>query len=271
MWTSIFANSPIIKWLKLQVDALLGSLGSTPPDFENTKTDVRAIVGYNDDDYIGCYENDYVYQFDATEITADNDDTILTPGDIIEPAPGRWVKIKSYSLAGHSHSQYAENITGGTENNVVTIGAGDTIKDSGDKLSNYITKKPAATEGYIPVFGASGDLDGEPLNPDDLDPGSAIDDKMDKIDGVVAGDVGKIIAVDAEGNAAMEAYKTVDTSYDWSGVVFGDDGITTLPISDCPYLISSDENYIYINVGAHYFVRAQIVKTQDLTGNDKPF
>jgi hypothetical protein len=52
---------------------------------------IRAITGYSDGNDVLNYSTGILYEFDETEITVDDGINYLTPGDIIEPNPGRWV------------------------------------------------------------------------------------------------------------------------------------------------------------------------------------
>jgi hypothetical protein len=74
-----------------------------PSTWEANKAAIRAITGYQHGIDVGDYETGAIYEFDSTLTAADDNDTYLTPGDIIEPAPGRWIKRKVFSVSGHTH------------------------------------------------------------------------------------------------------------------------------------------------------------------------
>lgn len=59
-------------------------------------TTLKAITGYSDEDQVLVNSNNGLYYFDAANITVGDDDLIVTPDDITEPAPGRWVKSKTF-------------------------------------------------------------------------------------------------------------------------------------------------------------------------------
>jgi len=243
IWTSKFGLSAIIVWFKTQVDFLLNSVLGASIGFEDTKADIRAITGYSDEDYVGCFENNFTYQFDAALTTADNDNTILTPDDITEPAPGRWVKVNEYSTVGHGHSQYANKVGSPTTGDFAGLDANGDLIDSGKKPADYYDKTVLPTEGNLVEYGPGDTLVDSGVAADDVVTEADIDDKMDKISGVVGGDVGKILTVDGDGNADMSGNKLTDfVQIQNSQFIIYNNGTQTLQAGCIRHLIDGD-NY----------------------------
>ena len=86
-------ESPITtaaKW-----DLIPGSAGGVVlDDIVLSIAALKAITGYTNDDQTLVNNNNGLYGFDSADTTAGDDDLIVTPNDITEPAPGRWLKIK---------------------------------------------------------------------------------------------------------------------------------------------------------------------------------
>lgn len=198
MFTGTFANIPLIKWIVEKINQLLGN---TEASSYSTKADIRLIVGYSENDRVLCLQNRYIYIYVPAETTADDDDVYLTPADITEPAPGRWVKDNQVSLEGHVHTDKADKVSGATADNFAGLDSAGNLIDLGTKPADYIALKPTATAGNVPVFDEYGDIVDSGLTPEEMGGGGDIDAKMDKLVGVEAGDVGNILAFDANGNA----------------------------------------------------------------------
>lgn len=56
---------------------------------------LKAVTGYSDEDQILVNSNNGLYAFDDASVVAGDDDLVVTPDDITEPAPGRWIKTKT--------------------------------------------------------------------------------------------------------------------------------------------------------------------------------
>ena len=103
-----------------------GGAAGLPSTWEANKAAIRAITGYQHGIDIGDYETGAIYEFDSTLTAADDNDTYLTPGDIVEPDPGRWVKRKMFLTQAS-----VDNIpTKGSNNPVASDGVYATITES---------------------------------------------------------------------------------------------------------------------------------------------
>lgn len=74
---------------------LTSAVGISLDSIELDITALKAVTGYSNDDQILVNSNNGLYVFDDTSITPGDDDLVVTPDDITEPAPGRWLKIKT--------------------------------------------------------------------------------------------------------------------------------------------------------------------------------
>jgi hypothetical protein len=205
-----FTQSPKILNHENRITALESDLGSGAPDnWYNTIADIRAITGYSDEDTVGCYANESIYTFDAAETTADDGENYLTPDDIAEPDPGRWVKQKRFSLVGHNHDDKMDKPAAAQQGRIAVFNDSKEVVDSGKLPSEYVEKdgdKVLSDKNY-----SSSDktkLINLPTN-DELS--TSLGNKMNKITGMVAGDVGKMLIVNSEGQAEMLKYKHVQT------------------------------------------------------------
>ncbi|MBS2101246.1 hypothetical protein, partial [Carboxylicivirga linearis] len=81
---------------ELQTTLLTGSHvnsgGGLSSIAEATNVAIRSITGYADGNDMINWNTGILYQFDAANANADDDDLYLMPDDITEPDPGRWVK-----------------------------------------------------------------------------------------------------------------------------------------------------------------------------------
>lgn len=84
-------ESPIITPAKWE---LASAAGISLDYITSNITTLKAITGYSDEDQVLVNSNNSLYYFDAADITAGDDDLVVTPDDITEPAPGRWLKSK---------------------------------------------------------------------------------------------------------------------------------------------------------------------------------
>lgn len=209
---SSFTQSPKILNHENRITALESDLGSGAPDnWYDTIADIRDITGYSDGDTVGCYANESVYTFVAAETTSDDGDNYLTPDDITEPDPGRWVKQKRFSLVGHNHDDKMDKPSSAQEGRIAVFNDSKEVVDSGKLPSNYVEKdgsKVLSDNNYTDE--EKNKLAALPTN-DDLN--TSLGNKMNKITGLVAGDVGNMLTVDSDGDATMLKHKHVQ-SYD---------------------------------------------------------
>lgn len=204
-----FFDSILFQWVLSRIGALEATVGAIPdPDGYSTIADVRAVTIYTDTDRVQCNENNYLYQFDAALTTADNGGTILTPDDITEPAPGRWVRLLEYSVVGHNHdTDYQKLITTPTQNRFLFVNASGQAIESAYTATSWVASSTYATF----LAGAFADLQDQvdTLETAQGDYETDLENKMDVL-APTTGQENEILLTDAAGQAIMSGSKIAD-------------------------------------------------------------
>ncbi len=73
---------------------LVSATGIVLDEIVSDITALKAVTGYSDEDQALVNSTNGLYQFDAASVTPGDDDDVVTPDNITEPAPGRWLKSK---------------------------------------------------------------------------------------------------------------------------------------------------------------------------------
>lgn len=187
-------NSPPYKDHETRLAALEGNTGAYAPDtWYDTLADIRAVTVHADGDRIGYFPTETVYVYSATATAADDGANYIKPTDVT--GAGRWVSDKRFAIVGHTHSQYTEKVPGAVTNNLATWENGSP-KDSGVPVANVVVKdgdKQLSTEDYTTEEKAK-----LASLPTDFD--TAFAAKADKMSVETAGDIGKLLVMDADGN-----------------------------------------------------------------------
>jgi len=87
--------------IKLNFDVL-------PPTWRSTIAELRAIKKLHNTSNVGCYENESIYEFDASSTAADDGDLIIKPTNISVANPGRLIKRFSFSVNNLNKGGYTD-------------------------------------------------------------------------------------------------------------------------------------------------------------------
>ncbi len=118
-----------------------GPAGIVLDSIETDITSLKAVTGYADEEQILVNSNNGLYVFDAASIVAGDDDLVVTPDDITEPAPGRWIKSKT--LVDTTTTGVLGDLTTVVTTNLVA--ALNDIAQSGVEIVDNITDLKAIT------------------------------------------------------------------------------------------------------------------------------
>lgn len=243
---TVLITSKPYRDLEQRIEGLELSGTGSPDTWKTNKTALRAETTHNDGDIVGVLPN-FVYKYDAASTATDDNDIYITPDDVT--GAGRWVRQVVFAEVNHSHPEKVDKVDIPAFNFLKWDNNNDEIVDSGFNEASFVQDETYVKTDNNFTDNYKNQLDNLPSS---FDP----DTKIDRITGIVAGNVGEITTVTADGQITNSGTKISDILTvitdpgenafqnigDYFSVVIG--SVSRLFLIDCIYKLSAGANIL---------------------------